>query len=262
LTTVSVLGCGWLGFDLALDLLKESDYTVKGSTTTADKLAVLKQNGIIPFLLDSTKESSLDNILLCDILIILIPPKNSDSYLSFLQLLSKHKKIQTIKQMFFISSTSVYPNIQKDLTENEIINYENSSKKVVFEAEQIFLNMQYDVVILRCAGLMGYNRIAGKYFANKTLTCKNERVNYVHKDDVINIIKLLIKKNISRGIYNLCSPIHPTKEEVYLLNAKKYNFAKPIFKNSSANKNRIINTIKVIEELGYTYKYTNPLDYD
>ena len=262
MNTISILGCGWLGFDLAKSFLTDSNYIIKGSTTTKAKLPILEKSGIIAFLLDTTKDSSFDDILECDILIIAIPPKNSDFYLNFLHTLSNHKSISNIRQILFISSTSIYPNIEKEFKEDEVINDENSSKKVVFQAEQIFLKMPYDVLILRCSGLMGYNRIAGKYFANKTLTCKHERVNYVHKDDVINIIQLLIKKNKKEGIYNLCSPNHPTKEEVYLHNAKKYNFIEPIFEYSKQYKNRIINTNKIIEELGYIYKYNNPLNYD
>jgi len=212
-------------------------------------------------LIDTTKGTSLDDILICDILIITIPPKNGESYLKFLHTLSKHKHINNIKQILFISSTSIYPSIKKEFKEDEIINRNNTSKKVVYDAEQIILSIN-NSVILRCAGLMGYNRIAGKYFANKTITCQNERVNYIHKDDVINIIKSVIQKNIHNEIYNLCSPIHPKKAEVYLLNAKKYNFLAPIFKDNLPTKNRIINTDKVIEELGYVYKYNNPLNYD
>ena len=38
---VSVLGCGWLGKPLAISLLDEG-YSVKGSTTSEDKLELLE----------------------------------------------------------------------------------------------------------------------------------------------------------------------------------------------------------------------------
>ena len=38
--TITILGCGWLGLPLAQTLVKEG-YSVKGSTTTEDKLEVL-----------------------------------------------------------------------------------------------------------------------------------------------------------------------------------------------------------------------------
>ena len=48
--TISLLGCGKLGFPLALDLLNEG-YNIKGSTTTTSKINKLKQSGIIPYLI-------------------------------------------------------------------------------------------------------------------------------------------------------------------------------------------------------------------
>ena len=49
--TISLLGCGKLGFPLALDLLNEG-YNIKGSTTTVSKIDKLKQSGITPYLIN------------------------------------------------------------------------------------------------------------------------------------------------------------------------------------------------------------------
>ena len=49
--TISLLGCGKLGFPLALDLL-ETGYHIKGSTTTPSKIEKLEQSGITPYLLN------------------------------------------------------------------------------------------------------------------------------------------------------------------------------------------------------------------
>ena len=49
--TISLLGCGKLGFPVALDLVNEG-YHVKGSTTTASKIDKLKQYGITPYLIN------------------------------------------------------------------------------------------------------------------------------------------------------------------------------------------------------------------
>lgn len=65
---VSILGCGWLGFPLAKKLI-EIGFEVKGSTTTENKLAVLKSNKIAPYLLSFLK-LKLANVFLifCTIL--------------------------------------------------------------------------------------------------------------------------------------------------------------------------------------------------
>lgn len=74
---VSILGCGWLGFPLAKKLI-EIGFEVKGSTTTENKLAVLKSNKIAPYLLEVSEhkisECISDFLYNADILIIDIPP--------------------------------------------------------------------------------------------------------------------------------------------------------------------------------------------
>lgn len=258
--TISILGCGWLGFELAQTLSQKDHYTIKASTSTLQKIALFKEESLIPFLINinnlETADYILSDFLECDVLIIAIPPKKENiHYLTFFKKLMRHHKIIFIKQIIFISSTSVYPNIEKNLTENEPITEENSSKRIIYQAEQLFKKH----LILRCAGLMGYDRVAGKYFSNKTVDSKNDRVNYVHRDDVIEIIRLLIKKGIRNNIYNLCSPHHPTKEEVYLENSKRHAFKKSLFRDTKTRKKRIINGSKITIELEYDYIYQNPL---
>ena len=259
--TISILGCGWLGFRLAMKLLHDSSHTIKTSTTSKNKISLLKEQGMIPFLINSNDEKTdehLSDFLTCDILIIAIPPKKGNTnYIPFLKKISKHQKTSGIQQIIFISSSSIYPQIKKNMTEKEIISDETCDKKIVYEAEQLFC----EHTILRCAGLMGYNRVAGKYFANKLIDGRYEQVNYVHVDDVISVILCLIKKQILKDIYNLCSPQHPTKEEVYCSNAIKYVFAKPLFKEAKKSKNRLIDGSNITKELGFVYKYQNPLDF-
>jgi 3-hydroxyisobutyrate dehydrogenase-like beta-hydroxyacid dehydrogenase len=50
MTQISILGCGWLGLPLAKALL-ENGFAVKGSTTSQEKLSVLENSGIQPFLI-------------------------------------------------------------------------------------------------------------------------------------------------------------------------------------------------------------------
>ena len=48
---ISILGCGWLGFPLAKSLLQKG-YMVSGSTTSVEKISVLENAGITPFLIE------------------------------------------------------------------------------------------------------------------------------------------------------------------------------------------------------------------
>ena len=75
---IGIIGCGWLGLPLAKTLIL-NNYKVKGSTTTKNKLEILKKEGIEPYLIEITENSiseSINSFLNeLDILIINIPPK-------------------------------------------------------------------------------------------------------------------------------------------------------------------------------------------
>ena len=56
---ISLLGCGKLGYPLAIELLKQG-HVIKGSTTTITKMSKLKNIGIIPYLIDVDKKMKND----------------------------------------------------------------------------------------------------------------------------------------------------------------------------------------------------------
>ncbi|MDO9038711.1 MAG: NAD-dependent epimerase/dehydratase family protein, partial [Lutibacter sp.] len=110
---MSILGCGWLGKPLAVSLMKKG-FTVKGSTTSEEKLGEFQEIGIRPFLI------SLDNLthnisafLDSEILIVALPSKDIESFRNLIG----HIEKSPIKKVIFISSTSVYGNSEEVVTE-------------------------------------------------------------------------------------------------------------------------------------------------
>ncbi len=249
---ISIIGTGWLGFALAKELKK--DFEVIVSIRDIKKENQMISEGLKPYLLDEDNLENLDLLLDSDYIFINLPPRKSKDYISFLKkIYSKinFKKTKTI----FISSTSIYS--QKEGVYDEDSSLDTSYSNLVYKAEELLKGKTK--VVFRCSGLMGYNRIAGKYFAGKTLDCEESKVNYVHRDDVINATKFVLKNDIN-GIFNLCSDNHPTKKEIYTYNVKKYGFEEVYFKNKKDYPNRIIDGSK-IKKLGFSYKYPNPLNY-
>ncbi|WP_396187155.1 hypothetical protein [Flavobacterium sp.] len=61
MTQISILGCGWLGLPLAKALL-ENGFAVKGSTTSQEKLSVLENSGIQPFIIALESNNVSGNI--------------------------------------------------------------------------------------------------------------------------------------------------------------------------------------------------------
>ena len=56
---IAVIGCGWLGLPLAKKLVSKN-FRVKGSTTSKQKISVLRNEKIEPFLIDLNKNLNED----------------------------------------------------------------------------------------------------------------------------------------------------------------------------------------------------------
>src|SRR5690606_9203479 len=91
-TVVSILGCGWFGFPLAVRL-SEKGFFVRGSTTSPDKQNALAKKKIDPFLVQLSPKlnsSKNDKFFQTDVIIINIPPKgNPDGFLEQMRELLK-----------------------------------------------------------------------------------------------------------------------------------------------------------------------------
>ena len=245
----TILGTGWLGAKLAENL--KSDYNVKVSVRNEDKLFDFENLGCITYILNEYNFSFLDELLDTNYLFINYPPSKFDDYLGFLEKIYSCEKINNIEKIIFISSTSIYPNSEGIFDENSII--ETPSNKIVFDAENLVLNKTH--IIFRASGLFGEDRIAGRRLANKIVDFPKTKINFVHRNDVINATIFVIKNDLN-GIFNLCSNEHPTKKEIYSFNSKKYNFDIPIFLDNNFFLDRKINGSK-IEKLGFKYKYND-----
>ena len=250
---ITILGTGWLGLELALDLKQK--YKIKVSSRTAEKIKIYEDEGLASYILNEDNLDSLEQLLETNYLFINFPPSKFDDYISFLSKIYNHKSIKNIQKIIFISSTSIYPNIQGLFDEEYEI--KESSSKLVFEAENLV--KEKSDVIFRVAGLVGGSRYFGKRSANKVVEYPKTPINFVHRNDVIEATKFVIENDIN-GIFNLCSKNHPTKEEIYSFNSKKYDFEKPIFLDNKEFLNRLIDGSK-IEKLGFTYKYNNAFEF-
>ena len=251
--TFTILGTGWLGAELAEKL--KDDYKIKVSLRDEKKSEIYKKFGFSAYILNEYDFSFLDELLDTDYLFINYPPSKFEDYLAFLEKIYNHPKIQNIEKIIFISSTSVYPDIEENFNENFLI--KNSSNKMVFDAENLVLNRTH--IIFRASGLFGGDRIAGRRLANKIVDFPKTKINFVHRNDVINATIFAIENDLN-GIFNLCSKQHPTKEELYSFNAQKYNFEKPIFLENEFSINRTIDGSK-IEKLGFNYQYFDAFNF-
>lgn len=251
--TFTILGTGWLGFELAKAF--KDDYLMKVSSRNEEKIKIYEEEGFSSYILNENNLDFLDELLNTNYLFVNFPPSKFDDYLGFLEKIYSHKKIKNIEKIIFVSSTSVYPDIEESFNEEFII--KNPSNKMVLDAENLVLNKTH--IIFRASGLFGGDRIAGRRLANKIVDFPKTKINFVHRNDVINATIFAIENDLN-GIFNLCSKQHPTKEELYSFNAQKYNFEKPIFLENEFSINRTIDGSK-IEKLGFNYQYFDAFNF-
>ncbi|WP_316839602.1 SDR family oxidoreductase [Pedobacter gandavensis] len=236
--TISILGCGWYGLAMAKRLVAEG-YTVKGSSTSPDKLELLSSLSILPFLLNFQEHSveSDPDFFHTDILLIAIPPKRSSSEQSSFP--GKIKKIaalassQKIPQVIFISSTAVYADANAEITESTPAQPDTESGKAILETEQLLAsNPSFSTTILRFAGLIGPGRNPGRFFAGKQDIPNGQApVNLLHQEDCVEFTLTLIQQAAFGRIYNVCSPDHPSKQEFYVKAAQQSGLPLPSFQD-------------------------------
>ncbi|OEK06677.1 NAD(P)-binding domain-containing protein [Roseivirga misakiensis] len=249
--TIGIIGCGWLGLPLAKALINEG-HKVIGSTTSQEKLSTLSDAGIEPILLKLEPMpvgESFYRLFEAELIIINIPPGRKRNTPEFYEEQIKFLKYQlqqsTVKKVIFISSTSYYPNTDGLVDTSTKPDFDNGSSKGVVKGENQIKQIEQELIIYRCGGLMGGERIPGKWFSGKVTQGANTPVNYIHRDDIIRIISSQITQwpiQEQQQVYNLVSPDHPTRQEVHEKMAEKYGFTPPIWGEEASTPSKIVDS--------------------
>ncbi|EPR68892.1 NAD(P)H-binding protein [Cyclobacterium qasimii] len=232
--TISIIGLGWLGIPLA-EAFQQIGVNVKGTTTSLGKKHSLEQQGIVCEVLNLTPELSgpaPKNIFDTDILFINIPPstrtKPSGHHPRQIEIIKALAMEHGIKKIIYISATSVYPTNNQVAKESDTLDLNNTGNQALFNAEQILQkDKTYDLTIVRFGGLLGDDRIPGKYFSGKENVSGDVPVNYIHRQDAVKSILWLVEHNLWNETYNIVSPEHPIKREVFEKNAADVGFPPP-----------------------------------
>ncbi|TDW50329.1 nucleoside-diphosphate-sugar epimerase [Flavobacterium sp. 270] len=276
MTKISLLGCGWLGLPLAKKLI-EKGFTVNGSTTSENKLSILENAGINPFLvilsevegaLESESVSETINSFLdkSDILIIDIPPKlrGNQNFSTSLEMTFVRKienlipfiENSTVKKVLFVSSTSVYGNENGLISEKTNPNPDTESGRQLLLAEALLQNNpNFETTIVRFGGLIGEDRQPVKFLAGKeNLENADAPVNLIHLNDCIGVIQEIINQSKWNEVFNAVAPFHPTRETYYRQKAIDLNLALPQFSFEKSNIKKTISSEKVETILNYKFK--------
>lgn len=257
---ISIIGCGWFGLQLAKSLISEG-HDVKGSTTSTDKLPILRKERIKPYRisLPNTDQSSIDSsFFICDVLVIAIPPKvrsNPNSpYIPIILFLIESIKASDVRNVIYISSTGVYTDASKHVDETTQPDPDSISGKVLFHAESLFRSENsFRTTIVRFGGLIGPGRDPANFFSGKRDVPNGQApVNLIHLDDCCGICLAILKQDAFGYVINAVSPEHPKKMEFYKQVCIRAGVPEPEFRDELLSW-KIVDSVNIQSLLPYSF---------
>jgi len=261
-TSISLLGCGWLGLPLATSLIQKG-HAVKGSTTSENKLTILKSQGIIPNLISLREDKVVGDVTAflegSSILIIDIPPKlrgaEKENFVAKMALLLPYIEATAIEKVILISSTSVYPDSNESITEDTEPRPDSESGKQLLQVEQLFKNSKkFQTTVVRFGGLIGEDRHPVVFLSGrKNIEQPEAPINLIHRVDCIGIIEKIISNDIWNETFNAVAPFHPTRKDYYTNMAKNLGIPLPEFTSDAISWGKTISSEKITSFLQYQF---------
>jgi len=247
--SVSILGCGWLGLAVAKELMAKG-YQVKASSTSSTKLSHFKKEGLHPFLIDIGQlNESIADFLTTDILLVAITSKRLIDY----QNLIKALKTSNVGYVLYVSSTSVYPMNNQVVTEAS-----ETLESPLVAIEQLFQKQNsFKTTIVRFGGLYGYDRNPANFVSGKLLKDPEGFINFIHRDDAVEILVQLLKNKLWGETFNACMDSHPKRSDFYIAQSNKMGVEPPKIDASVPSNYKIVDSQKLISALQYTFKHNS-----
>lgn len=249
---------------LAKMLLAEG-ISVQGSTTSAEKLPLLRNAGIKEFQIKVAAEGIEGDIedffYGADVLIVDFPPGlRKDPGLDYsgaIEGLAEVIEASGVKKVIFVSSVSVYEETEsfRIYSEDAAPNATSASGREIISAERILLhNALFDTTVIRFGGLIGAGRHPVKYLAGRSgLANPLGPVNLIHLRDCLRVIKKVLENDIFGEVYNAVFPLNPPRERYYKEKAREAGLEIPQFDHSKPSKGKVISASKVMRELGIEF---------
>jgi len=267
--SISILGCGWLGFPFAKRLVSRG-YKVKGSTTSREKFSAIDSAQIKPYIIQCDPEISGDHIsdfFESEILLINIPYRrsleNPSVYRDQIFSIIPHICTSAVQRVLFASSTSVYPSNIDIAYEDIKISPNQLRSRILLEIEdELSKNKHFQSTIVRFAGMYGQERKIGKFMAGKKNIANGQSpVNLIHLEDCQLVLETIIEKHAWNEIFNACSDGHPSRKDIYTLAAQKQGSKLPEFAQDDQPPTKIVSNKKIKECLGVSFKYPDPYEF-
>lgn len=244
---IGVIGAGWLGKDLVKTLSVNSDISVV--STNRSKQSVESHNQFRFEFGDELPEAFVEKL---DVLFITatLPKENRLQLTGFVNELQE--KVSQQCQVVFTSTIGVYASDQGVVDEAST---ELKTDSVYYLMEQLLLTeFSGRATILRLGGLIGADRhpvfsLAGR----KGIADGQKPVNLVHKQDILDFMKLILEDRVEPGIYNLVYPDHPSRKSYYTRKAVENELPLPEFEIGT-DAGKIVDSERSRQVHGFNYQ--------
>ena len=280
-TSVGIIGCGWLGKPLAINLLAKS-ISVLATSSKLDNVAQLNQQSIsaqqLTLPAEATQLGQHDVFTKQSVVIAITPQfrqERTDYAEKITQLVNAAQQRGLVQRIILLSSTAIYDGLAGTVDEESLLNMTTEKVQILNAAEQAVLNFSKQEakqgIVIRLAGLVGPERHPGKFIlANKTLSNATVPVNLIHQQDAVGLIEALLQSPFSQTIFNGVSDTHISKQQYYQAAAKAIKVDAPIFAQESHTQEnctqeksnettRVVSGDKAKQVLSYKFVYPDLL---
>ena len=276
---VLIVGCGYVGFPLAAELVKLG-HEVFGMRRSTSSDAALRSAGITPMCGDITRPDSLKQL-----------PRDFDwvvncvasggggveeyrqLYLQGMRNLIAWLTVTDVKtpRIIYTSSTGVYGQNDGSLVdETSPTEPATETAKVLIETEQTLLaagcEKGFPAIVLRAAGIYGPERgYLLKQFLRGEARIEGDgsrTLNMIHRDDLIRAIIAALERGRAGEVYNAVDDAPVSQLEFFKWLASKLGKSFPRGANGDevaprkrGLTNKRITNAKMKQELGFEYRY-------
>lgn len=269
--SISIIGGGWLGKPLG-QYMSSIGHKVYVSRTSVEGVVELEEAGIEGFqcnlnlggqqLAQHLRDYPSDIVIGC------FPPGfrkgGGERYVKQWQTLIDAVKQNGAARVVMVSSTTVYPNVAKEMREEDAsleLTIDNplfsDNAVIMLNAEQALIQSGLSYAIVRCSGLVGPNRHPSRFASKLKQVSQQAPANMIHLQDAIGAVSYLALANSSITV-NATTPNTVSKAEFYqaAINSAAPDQAMPPIiqqpdKRILANK---------LIELGYRFHYQHTLE--
>lgn len=276
---IVILGCGWLGQQIATTLIAHG-YRVTGTRQSLAGCAELAPEihpQVLSFPCDNFPTELVD-----DAFVIVALPASVPNYLAALGQISQ--ACTRARRVFFCSSTGIYAGLSGHLQEAMVPTHlplqptASTDLPIALQAVQspalalsrvqrlmaaeFIMRQHANTVVLRLAGLIGPGRHPANFCRHGALRGADLPVNMVHSRDVAHFLLawLAQPEPPQETVINLCSPEHPSKQLFYRAACQHAKAAPPSFHSEDADElPRTIDVQLSLTLASFQYEFASPI---